>query len=213
MISSQLFVIGAQFPERLGSMIWSDLLVPGVPLVEKFIRTLMVYFFLLIGLRLAGKRELGQLNPFDLVVLLMLSNTVQNAIIGNDNSVVGGLVGGATLLIVNYLIVRYFYLHPKVQRLAEGDSLILVKDGHVIERHLKRELITFAELQSAARRQGIDDLSKVSCARLEVGGALTFVAAHPSDDEMRHRELVDRLGAIEKQLARLGGAPHQTVRT
>ncbi|MDQ6829387.1 MAG: DUF421 domain-containing protein [Gemmatimonadota bacterium] len=186
-------------------MIWSDLLIPGVPIVEKIVRTLVVYIFLLIGLRLAGKRELGQLNPFDLVVLLMLSNTVQNAIIGNDNSLVGGLVGAMVLLIVNYLIVRYFYLHPKVQRLAEGDSLILIKDGRVIEKHLKRELITLAELQSAARKQGIEDLTNIACARLEIGGALTFVMHHPSDEEMRHRELIERLAAMEKHLARLGG--------
>jgi uncharacterized membrane protein YcaP (DUF421 family) len=184
-------------------MIWSDLLVPGVPILEKILRTLAVYFFLLIGLRLAGKRELGQLNPFDLVVLLMLSNTVQNAIIGNDNSLTGGLVGALTLFIVNYLIVRYFYFHPRVQRLAEGDSLILIKDGRVMDRHLKRELITLAELQSAARKQGIDDLSKVACARLEFGGALTFVLHAPSDEEMRHREVVDKLAALERQVARL----------
>ncbi len=186
-------------------MIWSDLLNPGVPIAEKILRTIAIYIFLLIGLRLAGKRELGQLNPFDLVVLLMLSNTVQNAIIGNDNSLVGGLVGAMVLLILNYLVVRYFYLHPKVQRLAEGDSLILIKNGQVIEKHLKRELITMAELQSAARKQGIEDLTNISCARLEIGGALTFVMHHPSDDEMRHRELLDRLAAMEKHLARLGG--------
>jgi len=89
--------------------VWNDIFVPGVPLLEKTIRTLVVYGAVLIGLRLAGKRELSQLNPFDLVVLLLLSNTVQNAIIGNDNSVIGGLFGAAVLLLTNHFLVRYLF--------------------------------------------------------------------------------------------------------
>ncbi|HEU4642931.1 MAG TPA: YetF domain-containing protein [Gemmatimonadaceae bacterium] len=181
-------------------VLWTDLLHPGVPLLEKVIRTVIVYFFLLAGLRLAGKRELGQLNPFDLVVLLVLSNTVQNAIIGNDNSMLGGLVGAAVLLVLNYAVVRYLFMHPKLDRLAEGRSVILVRDGHVMERHLRRELITRGELESAARRQGIDDLSQVQCCRLEVGGSLTFVMQHPTDDERRFRDLMRRLERIESLL-------------
>ncbi|HEX6533242.1 MAG TPA: YetF domain-containing protein [Gemmatimonadaceae bacterium] len=188
---------------------WTDLFHPGVPVLEKIIRTIIVYFFLLAGLRMAGKRELGQLNPFDLVVLLVLSNTVQNAIIGNDNSVLGGLVGAAALLVLNYAVVRFLFLHPKLDRLAEGRSLILVRDGRVLERHLRRELITRAELESAARRQGIDDLSQVQCCRLEVGGALTFVTAHPTDEERRYHDLVRRLESIEHLLrADRSGAGH-----
>lgn len=181
-------------------VIWTDLLHPGVPMLEKVIRTIVVYVFLLVGLRVAGKRELGQLNPFDLVVLLVLSNTVQNAIIGNDNSVVGGLVGAAILLVLNYAVVRFLFSHPKLDRLAEGRSVILVRDGHVLERRLRRELITRGELESAARRQGIDDLSQVQCCRLEVGGALTFVAVHPTDEERRFRDVMLRLERIEKLL-------------
>src|SRR5579871_2856364 len=105
---------------------------------EKVIRTLVVYGFLLIGLRLAGKRELGQLNPFDLVVLLVLSNTVQNAIIGNDNSLIGGLVGAAFLLTLNYAVVRFLYRHPALDRLIEGDPDVLVRDGKILHRRLER---------------------------------------------------------------------------
>jgi uncharacterized membrane protein YcaP (DUF421 family) len=180
--------------------IWTDVLLPGIPIFEKVLRTVIVYFFLLVGLRIAGKRELGQLNPFDLVVLLVLSNTVQNAIIGNDNSVLGGLIGATVLLILNYAIVRFLYTHPKVDRLAAGDSLILVRDGHVLEKRLKRELITRGELESAARRQGIEDLSMVQCARLEVGGSLTFVTKHPSDDEVFRKEMRERMRRIEELL-------------
>jgi uncharacterized membrane protein YcaP (DUF421 family) len=177
-----------------------ELLIPGEPILAKVVRTVIVYLFLLIGLRLAGKRELGQLNPFDLVVLLVLSNTLQNAIIGNDNSITGGLLGAALLLTINYVVVRYLFLHPKIDTVAEGDAVILVRSGEVIEKALKQELITRAELASAARRQGIDSLSEVECARLEVGGALTFVLKHPSSDENWRIETSERLRRIEEML-------------
>ena len=93
-----------------------DMVILGIPFAEKLIRTLCVYVFLLTGLRLAGKRELGQFNPFDLVVLLLLSNTVQNAIIGNDNSLLGGIVGASALLMINWFVVRYLYTHPTIAR-------------------------------------------------------------------------------------------------
>src|SRR5437879_9345583 len=95
-----------------------DMFFLGLPIAEKIMRPIVVYFFLIAGLRLAGKRELAQLNPFDLVVLLTLSNTVQNAIIGDDNSITGGLIGAATLLIVNYAVVRFLYGHDKLERLV-----------------------------------------------------------------------------------------------
>src|ERR1700731_530272 len=106
--------------------IWTNMFVLGVPIAEKILRPICVYVFLLIGLRLAGKRELAQLNPFDLIVLLTLSNTVQNAIIGNDNSITGGLVGAATLLIVNYLLVRFVHRHKRLEKLVEGSRDFLI---------------------------------------------------------------------------------------
>src|ERR1041384_2603717 len=96
--------------------LWRDLLQPDVSILEKIIRPILVYFFLIVSLRLAGKRELAQLNPFALVVLLTLSNPVQNAIIGNDNSVSGGIVGATTLLMVNYFVVRFLYSHESLDR-------------------------------------------------------------------------------------------------
>ena len=182
---------------------WNDLLVPGIPILEKVIRTLAVYFFLLVGLRLAGKRELGQFNSFDLVVLLLLSNAVQNAIIGNDNSLVGGLIGAVVLLAFNYIMVRFLYEHPGLDKLAEGDCDILIRDGVILDTALHHELITLPELEAAARRQGIDSLSNVQEARIEVGGALSFVQKKPTDEEMRHRTLMDRLSRLEDQLQRL----------
>src|SRR2546430_16858221 len=102
--------------------VWKDLFHLGLPVVEKILRPVIVYTFLVGSLRLAGKRELAQLNPFDLVVLLTLSNTVQNAIIGDDNSVTGGLLAAATLLAVNYLVVRFLYGHAALEQLVEGAS-------------------------------------------------------------------------------------------
>src|SRR5512138_2793793 len=99
---------------------WNDMFVLMVPLLEKILRPAIVYVFLVILLRIFGKRELAQLNPFDLVVLLSLSNTVQNAIIGNDNSISGGLVGAFTLLALNYIVVRFLFRHRRLDQLLEG---------------------------------------------------------------------------------------------
>ena len=175
---------------------WNDLLSPGVPIAEKLIRTVIVYAFLLIGLRLAGKREMSQLNTFDLVVLLLLSNTVQNAIIGNDNSLLGGIVGAAALLVINAVLVRSLYHYGKLDKL-EGRPDILIRNGRLLRKHLERELITVSELESAARRQGIDSLAHVSECRLETGGALSFIQRHPTDDEQRHHEIIGLLGQVD----------------
>ncbi|HVX41165.1 MAG TPA: YetF domain-containing protein [Gemmatimonadaceae bacterium] len=177
---------------------WTDLLTPGIPLTEKLIRTLLVYAFLLIGLRLAGKRELSQINPFDLVVLLLLSNTVQNAIIGNDNSLIGGIVGAAVLLVVNSAVVRTLYHYNKLDRI-EGRPDTLIRNGRIMRHHLERELITVAELEAAARRQGISSLAHVSECRLETGGALTFIQREPTQDEIRHHEMLGLLAQMDQR--------------
>jgi uncharacterized membrane protein YcaP (DUF421 family) len=182
---------------------YHDLLTTGIPITEKLLRTFLVYAFLLIGLRLAGKREMGQLNPFDFVVLLLLANTVQNAIIGNDNSLLGGIIGATALLVVNWFVVRYLYAHPAFARIVEGDPDLLIRNGKVRPDRLKRELITPEELEAAARRQGIEGLHRVETCRLEVGGALTFVAKEPSDEEKRHGELVRHLESLKQSHAAL----------
>ena len=173
-----------------------ELLQPGIPILEKLLRTLVVYGFLLIGLRLAGKRELSQINPFDLVVLLLLSNTVQNAIIGNDNSLTGGIIGAAALLLINAIVVRVLYRYGELDKI-EGKPDDLIRGGRILRHHLERELITVAELEAAARRQGIESLAHVQSCRLETGGALTFIQRHPTDDESRHHETLGLLGQLE----------------
>src|SRR6201984_3592796 len=125
---------------------WKDMFIVGLPLAEKILRPIVVYAFLVISLRLSGKRELVQLNPFDLVVLLTLSNTVQNAIIGDDNSVSGGLIGATSLLAVNYLVVRFLYSHNKLDEIVEGKPDVLIENGKLYEHKLKSELITKEEL-------------------------------------------------------------------
>jgi uncharacterized membrane protein YcaP (DUF421 family) len=187
--------------------LWSDMFVLGLPVLEKILRPLIVYGFLIVALRLAGKRELAQLNPFDLVVLLTLSNTVQNAIIGDDNTVTGGLIGAATLLVVNYVVVRSLYGHGKLERIMEGDEDVLIEKGRVLKRRLKKELITLPELEAAAHRQGFASLADVERAVLEPGGTLSFIAKQPAPEETRHREVLERLERLAQELAQLRAKP------
>lgn len=182
---------------------WADMFHLGLPLIEKVIRPIIVYVFLVIGLRLAGKRELAQLNPFDLVVLLTLSNTVQNAIIGDDNSVSGGLIGAATLLAVNYLVVRFLYKHERLNQLVEGASDALIEDGAIKADRMKRELISMTELEMAAHKQGFATLDEVERAVLEPGGAISFIGKKPAPEDMRQRELLDRLETLTAEMAAL----------
>jgi uncharacterized membrane protein YcaP (DUF421 family) len=183
--------------------IWKDMFAMSLPLAEKILRPVVVYAFLVISLRLSGKRELVQLNPFDLVVLLTLSNTVQNAIIGEDNSVSGGLIGATSLLVVNYLVVRFLYKHRKLDRLIEGKEDVLIDKGKVKTERLKKELISMQQLAAAARKQGFDDLSEVEQCILEPGGTLTFIGRKPDSDEMRHAELLRRFEMVTEELARM----------
>jgi uncharacterized membrane protein YcaP (DUF421 family) len=182
---------------------WNDMLVVGVPLAEKALRTLIVYAFLIICLRLAGKRELAQLNSFDLVVLLLLSNTVQNAIIGNDNSLVGGLFGATMLIFINWILVRVSYKYNQFDRLLEGDPVKLVQNGQLLEDQCAKQLITRMEIEIAARKQGFDSRADVREAMLEPGGALTFAGKEPSLDETHYRDLVARLDRIAQRVEAL----------
>ena len=180
-----------------------DMFALGLPLAEKIVRPIVVYVFLVVGLRLAGKRELAQLNPFDLVVLLTLSNTVQNAIIGNDNSITGGLIGAATLLVVNYVVVRFLYGHERLERLVEGDTDVLIEGGVINAESLRRELITKGELEAAAHKQGFASLDEIERAILEPGGSICFFAKTPTPESARHDELMAKLNELSAQLAAL----------
>src|ERR1700738_2533086 len=183
--------------------IWTNMFVLGVPIAEKILRPIIVYIFLIIGLRLSGKRELAQLNPFDLIVLLTLSNTVQNAIIGDDNTVLGGIIGATSLLAINYLVVRFLYDHSKIEQIVEGSPDVLIENGKVYEHKLKKELITKQELAAAARKQGFDSLSEVRQCVLEPGGTLTFIAKKPDTEDIRHAEVMKKFDLLAEEIARL----------
>ncbi|MEI6667713.1 MAG: YetF domain-containing protein [Acidobacteriota bacterium] len=185
--------------------LWTDIVVPGIPVVDKILRPIIVYVFLIVGLRLAGKRELAQLNPFDLVVLLTISNTVQNAIIGNDNSVVGGLIGATTLLLVNWLVVRWTFRHPRIERLIEGTATVLMADGVIDQAAMEQELVSLDELASAARKQSYLSLDDVDRAVLEPGGSLTFAPRIATTRVKRHEEILaklDRLHGLVEDIRR-----------
>jgi uncharacterized membrane protein YcaP (DUF421 family) len=184
---------------------WHDMFTLGLPLLEKILRPMIVYIFLVAALKLTGKRELAQLNPFDLVVLLTLSNTVQNAIIGDDNTVVGGIIGATALLGTNYLVVRFLFEHPKLDEFVEGQPNVLIENGQVLSAGCRAELITLPELQQAARKQGFASLEEVDRAVLEPGGTISFFAKKPSPETKRHQELLaklDQLGQAVEQLRR-----------
>ena len=180
-----------------------DMFVLTLPVIEKILRPIIVYVALVVALRLFGKRELAQLNPFDLVVLLSLSNTVQNAIIGEDNSVTGGLIGAFTLLTVNYLVVRFLFRHRRLDQLFEGKPTTLIEHGRLNHRALGKELLTENELRIVANRQGIEHLHDIEHCVLEPGGTFLIESKTPKDADRQHAELLAQLEQIKKQLDQL----------
>jgi uncharacterized membrane protein YcaP (DUF421 family) len=180
-----------------------DMLVLSLPILEKVLRPVLVYIFLIVALRLAGKRALAQINTFDLVVLLMLSNTVQNAIIGDDNSVTGGLIGAVSLLLINYLVVRFLFRRMRLDRFLEGTPTPLIEHGKPVLKNMQRELITEPELAAAAHRQGFRSLDEVDRAILETGGSIGFIAKDPSPIQTHYDEVLRRLDEISRQLKAL----------
>jgi len=169
--------------------------VPDVQILEKVIRPLVVYFFLLIAFRIVGKRELGQMTPFDLIVLLTISNVLQNAMIGPDNSLSGGLIGGLTLFCANGLIGRLVFHFPRLERLLEGKPALLIEDGRILKKNLRREVMTRAELERAIRKHDLDpttDLPFIKKALLERDGTVTIV--HQSEHgQGQHEKAIGKL--------------------
>ena len=165
----------------------------------------MVYLALVVLLRIFGKRELAQLNPFDLVVLLTLSNAVQNAIIGNDNSISGGVIGAFTLMATNYLVVRFLFQHRRLDEVVEGKSTTLIDGGKVLQKNLARELLTHTELMTVLHRQGFSSLDEVDQCVLEPGGTFSIKGKKPPRSDVQYAELVRRLENIDTRLAALAG--------
>ena len=137
------------------------------------LRTGVIYLVVLVGVRLSGKREVGQMTPFDLTLLLLLSNSVQNAMTGPDTSLIGGVIAASTLLVLNYLIGTLSGVNRKFRRLVEGEPSLLIHDGKPIETHMARERVSMDELERAVREHGIAKCSDVALAVLEVDGSIS----------------------------------------
>lgn len=176
---------------------WNSTFIMGAPLVEKVLRPIIVYIFLVFVLRVFGKRELAQLNPFDLVVLLSLSNTVQNAIIGNDNSLTGGLVGAFALLAMNYLVVRFLFRHRRLDQILEGKPTTLIENGKILKSALARELLTRSELMTVLHRQGFDSLAEVERCVLEPGGTFYIQRKMPPVESVQHDEMMQAMKELK----------------
>jgi uncharacterized membrane protein YcaP (DUF421 family) len=174
-----------------------------LPIIEKLLRPVLVYLVLVLLLRLFGKRELAQLNPFDLVVLLSLSNTVQNAIIGDDNSVTGGIIGAFSLLAINWFVVRVLFRSPQLTRMLEGRAAVLIHDGHIDRKVLARESLSREELLAVIHRQGFQHVHQVRRCELEPNGSFYVEAFEPSIADKRHAELIERLDALSHEVTSL----------
>jgi uncharacterized membrane protein YcaP (DUF421 family) len=185
------------------SLIFDHMFLLPLPILEKLLRPVIVYLVLVLLLRLFGKRELAQLNPFDLVVLLSLSNTVQNAIIGDDNSVTGGLIGAFSLLAINWLVVRVLFRSRKLTRALEGRAAVLVLNGQIDQKALARESLTREELLDVIHRQGFEDFDQVRRCELEPNGTFYVEAFDPSAADKRHAELLALLDALSREVAAL----------
>ncbi len=179
---------------------FSDMFTLKLPILEKILRPVLVYLALILLLRIFGKRELAQLNPFDLVVLLSVSNTVQNAIIGDDNSLSGGLLGAAALFGINYLVVRFLFKHRRLDQILEGSPITLISNGKVDRAALCKELLSESELLTVAHRQGFDDLSEVDRCVLEPGGVFFMKGRVPSADQSRYEAIISRLADLDRKL-------------
>ncbi|MBX5474667.1 MAG: DUF421 domain-containing protein [Thermoleophilia bacterium] len=174
---------------------WHDLVHMGIPVGEKAVRTAAVYGGLLVLLHLAGKRQLAQLNSFDLVVLLLLSNVVQNAVIGNDDSLVGGLLGATILIALNHLLVRAAFMSPRFGKALQGGATTLYENGRVDRRALRRQAITLEELVAGVRRQGLE-LEDVERVDLEPEGTFNVTPRPKPGIE----DVLRRLDELEQRL-------------
>ena len=176
-----------------------------LPVLEKILRPMIVYLFLVVFLRLFGKRELAQLNPFDLVVLLSLSNTVQNAMIGDDNSVSGGVIGALSLLTINWVLTRMLFRSPKLSTILEGTETVLIRHGVVDWEATKKEALTELELRSVLHKQGYNDPAEVEKCVLEPNGNFYIEGIKALSDDAQRADLMRELKALAIEVKELKG--------
>jgi uncharacterized membrane protein YcaP (DUF421 family) len=188
---------------------WHNLFVFQIPGLEKVVRTVAVYLLILLIFRVIGKRSISSLNTMDFVVMFLLSNVVQNAIIGNDNSLVGGAVGAVTLVVTNTVVDRLAFTFPAFRRFVEGTAVQLVDDGKVETAVLRRLGMRQEELDHAIRLQNGDDVSEIGDGTLQPGGQL-ILTLKPGEQDATHGDIADlrrQLDRIEALLGRPGGNP------
>ena len=184
---------------------WHSLFVPQIPVLEKILRTVLVYATIVILFRVVGKRDLAVFNTFDFVVIFLLSNVVQNAIIGSDNSVLGGIIGAVTLVAINAVLNRWLAASGRAARVLEGTPTTIIEDGRFIPRALRRLSLRSEEVEHAIRMQNGDDVSEVGEGRMEPTGQLV-VTLKPEEQAASKGDiahLAARLDAIEATLAAL----------
>ena len=173
----------------------SGLLTPAPVLLNIFIRTAAIYLLVLVGVRLSGKREVGQMTPFDLTLLLLLANAVQNAMTGPDTSLVGGVVAAGTLLVLNYFVADLAGVNRRFRRFVQGSPSLLIHDGKLVPAHMAREHVTLDEIERALREHGIAHVSDVSLAILEVDGSISVLKY---DDVIPEARTHKRLRFLQK---------------
>ncbi len=187
---------------------WANMLVldpEKAHWIEKILRPVAVYFFLLVIFRILGNRELAQLNPMDLILLLLLSNTVQNAIIGDDTSLSGGLVGALALLGINYTLVYLKFKSGRFEKFIEGVERTLVEDGKINEKVLRRELLTKSDLDTLAHEKDFESADDIKKCVIDPNGTF-FVEGSDTEDEDFKREVLEKIDKLTKQLSDLQNA-------
>jgi uncharacterized membrane protein YcaP (DUF421 family) len=186
---------------------WHDIFVIQIPVLEKVLRTVLVYATIVILFRLVGKRDLATFNTFDFVVIFLLSNVVQNAVIGNDDSVTGGVIGATVLVAINAGLNRWLAASPGASRVLEGTSTTVIADGHFIKSALRRLALRPAELDHAIRVQNGDDVSEIANGRMEPSGQL-ILSLKPAEQSATKGDVahlnarLDRIDAALASLAR-----------
>jgi uncharacterized membrane protein YcaP (DUF421 family) len=188
--------------------VWTDIWTLGVPLGEKIVRPILVYAFLVVALRLAGKRELAQLTTLDFIVLLAVANAVQNGIIGNDNSVTGALVGATVLFLMNGALALVLYRFLWLRRIVAGRATVLIEDGKLDERALRRERLSADDLLAAVQEEGASSFGDVSCASLEPNGKILVQVRTASESDRLSAEVA----ALRRELAELTDLVRRSAR-
>jgi uncharacterized membrane protein YcaP (DUF421 family) len=183
---------------------WHDIFHLDVSVLEKLVRPILIYAFLAVALRLAGKRELAQLNSLDFVVLLAVANAVQNGIIGTDDSVTGGVLGASALFVLNAALAFVLFRSPRLRRVTEGTPRVLISMGVMDYEALRKERLTVDQLMAAIATQGAGGLDDVEEAILEPNGTIVTRMKEMDRDAMRFMDLANQLDELKAMVARLG---------